>query len=276
MRARARDVARDVGVDAAQVGVESALGALEVEHGDVDVGDGDAVDARGGRARGEGRAHGARDATRRRAEVCGRSEHGRSVGRSVGLHLTFALATTRRARTVHRGFTATQTRSRARASSLVASTARRSAGRVRETSADEAGSARARAARTSSTTTSSGRGGRRGGATTSEDGVGGRIVDGALASGLAARVVDEGKAGDFGERRQGFVVFGVRRDVLVVELGNAEMEPTFEGVHRAESQRRDRFVHVGVRHASRLQALAHARRSFTNRFGLPILRSNAS
>ena len=80
MRARARDVARDVGVDAAQVGVESALGALEVEHGDVDVGDGDAVDARGGRARGEGRAHGARDATRRRAEVCGRSEHGRSVG----------------------------------------------------------------------------------------------------------------------------------------------------------------------------------------------------
>lgn len=84
MRARARDVARDVGVDAAQVGVESALGALEVEHGDVDVGDGDAVDARGGRARGEGRAHGARDATRRRAEVCGRSEHGRSVGRLVG------------------------------------------------------------------------------------------------------------------------------------------------------------------------------------------------
>ena len=94
MRARARDVARDVGVDAAQVGVESALGALEVEHGDVDVGDGDAVDARGGRARGEGRAHGARDATRRRAEVCGRSEHGRSVGRSVGLHLTLALTTT--------------------------------------------------------------------------------------------------------------------------------------------------------------------------------------
>mmetsp|Transcript_4437 Transcript_4437/g.16975 ORF Transcript_4437/g.16975 Transcript_4437/m.16975 type:complete len:237 (+) Transcript_4437:443-1153(+) len=32
------------------------------------------------------------------------------------------------------------------------------------------------------------------------------------------------------------------------------MEPTFEGVHRAESQRRDRFVHVGVRHASRLQS----------------------
>ena len=62
-----------------RVGVESTLGALEVEHGDVDVGDGDAVDARGGRARGEGRAHGARDATRRRAEVCGRSEHGRLV-----------------------------------------------------------------------------------------------------------------------------------------------------------------------------------------------------
>ena len=84
MRARARDVARDVGVDAAQVGVESALGALEVEHGDVDVGDGDAVDApRGTRTRRGTRPWRARRDAPTRGGV--RTVGARSVGRLGGL-----------------------------------------------------------------------------------------------------------------------------------------------------------------------------------------------
>ena len=88
MRARARDVARDVGVDAAQVGVESALGALEVEHGDVDVGDGDAARARRRDAHAASdapivRAPRRRGATRAGARVTARSD--RATVTSIGL-----------------------------------------------------------------------------------------------------------------------------------------------------------------------------------------------